>query len=360
MKKKLIVALVATLMIFVAACGKTDKPETVKPEENNNPISQQNTNSGEQQTSENGDSEEAVDYFYMEAPEAGFAVPYPQNYVDNMDKVFLYAKGYKLEQGLYEMYTYLYPMTYDELMGITEEEGNAIDHQIINLFNLYRADSSWTPEDLMDWMSIYEWKENPVITEVGKDGEYTIYLYKETEISEDLDPERKAIYEAIVAEIPGCLEKVKYSEPKPEEEENTGVTLSFTTTDTEGNTVTSSEIFGKAEYTMVNCWASWCGPCIGELAEIEELNKSFMEKGGQVIGVLMDGSSGGLEDAKEIMESTGVTYLNIIDWAGINQQIQIQAYPTTFFVDKNGVIIDDAVIGAAPDRYERIMNRLLG
>lgn len=349
MKKTFIILLTLTLMIVAVACGNTGKEENGKPD-----VDDIKTSEEEPGESSGGD----VERVYMEAPEAGFEVPFPQSYVENVDKVFLYYKGYKVDEGLYEMYSYLYPLSYNELILMTEEENNKIEPMIINTFNLYRADASWTVEDLMEWISWNELKENPVITEVGRDGDYTIYLYRDTEISDALDEEKKAIYQAIVEELPECLDNIRYSEPVSDEEDEK-ITLSFTTKDVNGNDVTSEEIFGSAEYTMLNCWASWCGPCVAEMPEVEELSKKFLENGGQVIGVLVDGSRGGLEDGKQIIEETGVTYLNIVDWDGIHSQLNLQAVPITYFVDKSGAIVGQPIVGAAPDQYERRMNRLL-
>lgn len=337
-------------MIFAVACGNTGKEENGKPD-----VDDIKTSEEEPGESPGGD----VEQVYMEAPEAGFEVPFPKSYVENTDKVFLYYKGYNVDEGLYEMYSYLYPLSYNELMFMTEEENNKIEPMIINTFNLYRADASWTVEDLMEWISWHEMIQDPIISEVGKDGDYTIYLYRDTEISDALDEEKKAIYEAILEELPECLDNIRYSEPVEEEEEEEKGILSFATKDVDGNDVTSEEIFGKAEYTMVNCWASWCGPCIAEMPEVEELSKKFLENGGQVVGVLVDGSRGGLEDGKQIIEETGVTYLNIVDWDGINSQLNLQAVPITYFVDKNGAIVGQPILGADPGRYERRMNNLL-
>lgn len=137
--------------------------------------------------------------------------------------------------------------------------------------------------------------------------------------------------------------------------------LSFTTTDMDGKEVTSKEIFGESKYTMVNCWASWCGPCVRELPEIEEMSKEFEKKGGRVIGILMDGGeAAGLAGGKDIIADTGVTYLNIIGNREINAALRLKAYPTTFFVDSDGAIVGEAVIGAYTSRYISIMNGLLG
>ena len=55
--------------------------------------------------------------------------------------------------------------------------------------------------------------------------------------------------------------------------------------DLDGNTVKSSELFAKNAVTVVNFWFTTCNPCVGELAELDALNKELAEKGGALIGV---------------------------------------------------------------------------
>ena len=134
----------------------------------------------------------------------------------------------------------------------------------------------------------------------------------------------------------------------------------FTTVDTEGNTVTSEEIFSENDITMVNCWATWCPPCVGELPELAKLNEVFKEKNCAIVGVLLDGNEdGALETGLEIMEESGVAYRNILPWDSINETFSLQYIPTTYFVDSRGNIIGDPIIGAQVDMYEEQIDALL-
>ena len=136
--------------------------------------------------------------------------------------------------------------------------------------------------------------------------------------------------------------------------------LVFTTVDTEGNTVTSEEIFSENDITMVNCWATWCPPCVGELPELAKLNEVFKEKNCAIVGVLLDGNEdGALETGLEIMEESGVAYRNILPWDSINETFSLQYIPTTYFVDSRGNIIGDPIVGAQVDMYEEQIDALL-
>ena len=85
--------------------------------------------------------------------------------------------------------------------------------------------------------------------------------------------------------------------------------LTFTAKDLDGNEVDQS-VFANAKLTMMNIWATFCGPCINEMPELGEL----AAEGGtnyQIIGVCADlnGTEDMLEDAKEIVSQTKANYL---------------------------------------------------
>lgn len=120
----------------------------------------------------------------------------------------------------------------------------------------------------------------------------------------------------------------------------TGVLSVFSTTDLEGNTLDQS-ILADYDLTMVNVWATFCGPCINEMPDLGELAAEYADKGVQIIGLVSDTmdsdgtiSDSQVETAKEIVAETGADYRHLLpsdDLLGILSQIY--AVPTTFFVD---------------------------
>lgn len=301
----------------------------------------------------------------------GIEIDVPASYLENQDKVYLANTGGQIDEGFYIAELDLYPVAYDELVALAADDPKfaEISDKAMGVVLMIRAnDANWTKEAVIDWCNtnLFVDAEKIELATTYEDEEgtnWSCYVYKSNtdEIPEDLDEELKPVFESIVSEIYEAEDSIRLIEMFNPAADNTGKTLTFETTDVDGNAVTSEEIFAGADYTMVNCWASWCGPCIRELPEIEEMSKEFKEKGGQVIGILMDGNlEKGLADGKDIMAKSGVTYLNIINTEEINTQVKLTAYPTTYFVDSNGVIVADAVIGADPESYITTMNELLG
>ena len=125
-----------------------------------------------------------------------------------------------------------------------------------------------------------------------------------------------------------------------------GTRLSFETTDFNGEPVSSEDIFSQHEITMLNLWASWCGPCVGELAELEEVNEALAGMDGAVVGLLNDGNGrADAETAQKYLNENGVTYLNILPPANLNEMIPQRVFPTTVFVNRDGVIIGKTLYG---------------
>ena len=128
--------------------------------------------------------------------------------------------------------------------------------------------------------------------------------------------------------------------------------------DLDGNTVKSSELFSKNAVTVVNFWFTTCNPCVGELAELDTLNKELTEKGGALIGVntfTLDGDEAAISEAKNVLAKKGATYQNVYfasDGEAGKFTTNIFAYPTTYVVDRNGNIVGDPIVGAITEKNQ--------
>ena len=355
MKKRLVIVALIVMMLFVTACGKSNKGEAESAAGSGDNGS---SNSGVE-TPADGDEGEVTEYL-----NCGMTFITPSSYIENQDKVHIYDYGGEYDAGLYAVVFDIYPGSYEELMRMTEDEFQKAEELAATPLIVIRASEDWDFDSLNEWLQLEE--GDPKLEEIKKEGGDTFYALKDDRINEELPDELKPIFESIIKEMFDVENNLIIFEPEAavdaiEGEDISGQKLTFTTTDVDGNEVKSEDIFSQHKYTMINCWASWCGPCIAELPEIEELSKTFAEHDCGVIGILTDGSSAtGLADGKEILKEAGVTYLNIIDWDGFYDQLPIQAYPTTYFVDSNGVIVGETVIGAMPKKYSNIMMSLIG
>ena len=128
--------------------------------------------------------------------------------------------------------------------------------------------------------------------------------------------------------------------------------------DLDGNPVKSDELFSGNAVTVVNFWFTTCNPCVGELAELDALNKELAEKGGALIGVntfTLDGDETAISEAKDVLAKKGATYQNVYfgsDGEAGKFTTNIFAYPTTYVVDRNGNIVGDPIVGAITEKKQ--------
>ena len=128
--------------------------------------------------------------------------------------------------------------------------------------------------------------------------------------------------------------------------------------DLDGNTVKSDELFSGNAVTVVNFWFTTCNPCVGELAELDALNKELAEKGGSLIGVntfTLDGDETAISEAKVVLAKKGATYQNVYfdsDGEAGKFTTNIFAYPTTYVVDRSGNIVGEPIVGAITEKKQ--------
>lgn len=189
---------------------------------------------------------------------------------------------------------------------------------------------------------------------VSEDGDYIYYL----SMNKDADKDLTASLKKIETEI---TRMVSYNEEEMGEGDSVG---SFTTEDINGEEYTEA-VFQEADLTMVNVFATWCGPCVNEIPYLAELDEKMKDKGVQVIGVVMDAVKGtekdeeGIKKAQILAEKTKAEYPFLLPDSGyMNGRLAyVQAFPETFFVDKNGNIVGETYSGSRSlEEWEEIVN----
>ncbi len=126
----------------------------------------------------------------------------------------------------------------------------------------------------------------------------------------------------------------------------------FTGKDLDGNDVSSDKLFAANAVTVVNFWFTTCGPCVGELGDLDALNQELSAKGGSLIGInafTLGGDKTAIADAKDVLSKSGATYRNVYFDPGSEAgkfTENVYAYPTTYVVDRNGNIVGDPIVGA--------------
>ena len=128
--------------------------------------------------------------------------------------------------------------------------------------------------------------------------------------------------------------------------------------DLDGNPVKSDELFSGNAVTVVNFWFTTCGPCVGELGDLDALNKELSGKGGALIGInafTLDGNEAAISEAKDVLTQSGATYQNVYFDSGSEAGKfveSIYAYPTTYVVNRSGRIVGDPIVGAITSKAQ--------
>lgn len=147
-----------------------------------------------------------------------------------------------------------------------------------------------------------------------------------------------------------------------------GDKVSFSTKSLEGKEI-SDGMFAKNKITMLNIWGTFCPPCIKEMPDLAKLNEANKEKGVELAGIVIDltDRNGNIipqtkKDADTIIAKTGANYTHIVPSKDMMNGLlrNVQAVPTTIFVNSEGKIIGQIYMGARSQKdWQKIIDGLL-
>ena len=289
--------------------------------------------------------------------ETGVTLNIPYSYLNTSGYVSV-SDGSELAPGL-DMYctevNYL-AMPYDaveELDPNSEEDMQRYFNSMASLFVIFSLGPGKTVGDLCSYLDSAYGQEGVVdtsrLTQIAEVDGYTFYLYQDPlyqDTSGFPDPEYEAEYEELLSRTDEILELSDFSRPRDHFENMTGSGLDFVTTDLDGNMISSKDLFAQHEVTLLNVWASWCGPCQDELPELEAINNRIAADDCAVVGLLYDGDEDeAVEAARQVLQASGVTYLVIRPPENVDEIFDIQCYPTTFYISRDGKFLGECQIG---------------
>lgn len=161
-----------------------------------------------------------------------------------------------------------------------------------------------------------------------------------------------AAEEAVPEAVPEVAPEAELeTEPETTEEETApensslpDADLIFNTVDMDGNVFQTSN-FADSTITILNFWAPWCVPCCSEMPELEKLYQNYREQGVTIWGINVDNSIP--EDTEAAIRETGITY-PVLEYTDAFEVLQTSRIPVTCFVNKEGKIMGEVVVGAFP------------
>ena len=156
------------------------------------------------------------------------------------------------------------------------------------------------------------------------------------------------MFAAALMLLTGCKQKAPANEPVADTTvETTEPATETKTTYTDislpgpqGQTVKVSDYVGKNRLVMIDFWASWCGPCMGEMPYVVKAYEMFHDKGLEIVGVSLDKDKASWLAA---IEQTGQKWPQMSDlkgWDCAGAQIYgIQSIPANVLIDSHGKIV---------------------
>jgi len=124
----------------------------------------------------------------------------------------------------------------------------------------------------------------------------------------------------------------------------------------DGRTVHLSDFRGKA--VLLNFWATWCQPCKIEMPWFEQLQKQYGPEGLQVVGIAVDDADE--EDISKFAKTVGVDYSILLDNQGVREVYRVQFLPATFYVGRDGKVVDKVFGLKGRDEIEDNIKKALG
>lgn len=292
-------------------------------------------------------------------PVMGLTFTYPREMADAKGTVGTDG-ALPVEDGVYYTYLYYAAASPDELAEMLASGSDRLSEVVAPIFYVFAApgNKDFTAVNALVGNSLHA--ENAV--EIGKADDWTFYLYTEDNEGFGSSGKIPAVYCDEYRSLCGLTDRIResmtFSVPFNEYSgKMDGTVIRFMATDLEGNPVSSEEIFAQHEITMVNLWATWCGPCVGELGELQKIHTRFQKKDCAVLGLLTADSDPG--SAQDLMKENGITYQVVTAPEQFYSYFPYEGVPTSFYVDRNGAFLGTKITGAQTDLYESALEPLL-
>ena len=153
----------------------------------------------------------------------------------------------------------------------------------------------------------------------------------------------------VASRVPSAVGAPMSSSPSPREG---FLAPDFTLDSLDGNKVTLSELRGKV--IVVNFWATWCLPCREETPALEKSYEQYKASGVVILGVNMTNQDV-VSEVESFVQEFRLTYPILLDRDGSvsNTLYQVRGLPTTFFVNREGVIRTVLVGGPMSETFIR-------
>ena len=131
----------------------------------------------------------------------------------------------------------------------------------------------------------------------------------------------------------------------------------FALTSLDGKKVSLADYKGRP--VLVNFWATWCGPCKVEMPWFEEFRKQYAAQGFEILG-LADDVDAGKDKIAKVASQTGVSYPILLTDGKVQTAYGgLDVLPMSFYVDRNGVIVEQTAGLGSKEQIEANIKRTI-
>lgn len=142
-------------------------------------------------------------------------------------------------------------------------------------------------------------------------------------------------------------------------QDNMETSTDFAVLDERGGSVKLSDFYGKP--TVVNFWATWCGPCRSEFPAFEKMYKKYGDDVNFMMVNMTDGFQETVESAKAFVNDNGYTFPVYFDtnYEAANAY-SVNAVPMTLFIDSSGYIVETYTGAMSESALEKYIEKIVG
>ena len=300
----------------------------------------------------------------------GFRLTYPELFDDTLGQIGPMAFGDQGDGLYFMMFSYI-AVSNEDMKAIqqktgdgelSEEDKQRVAGAMGSLLVVIGAAGKQGPKEIIGKLQMGYVTED-CFTEVGRYRDIVYYAVVDPEsdasFMQTIEPAFAEEFQKLQPVLIEALKKAEYMGPEIPGADLVGKRLQFETRDMDGHPVRSEELFGAHAVTMINVWATWCGPCKQELEELGNIHRRLAAKDAAIIGICDDGRDQA-EKCRRLMQEKHLSYLNVLPYEGMDE-LGVEGFPTSFFVDREGRILTPPIIGVPGDisEYEKRIDSLL-
>ena len=300
----------------------------------------------------------------------GFRLTYPDLFDHPKGLVSPMAIGDRGDGIYFMLYTYI-AVLQEEMKAmaaksptgeLSQEDALKLSEAMGSLLVVIGIGGGKKPKEIAEILEMGDVSEDD-FTETGRYGDITYYAITDRDNDEKymkaIEPAFAEEFRILQTELIEALKKAEYMGPQIPGAELVGKTIRFETKDIDGNPVKSEDLFAAHDVTMINIWATWCGPCRKELEELGNMHRRMEKKNAGIVG-FCDDAAEKADECRKLIAEKNLTYINLLPYEGMDE-LAVEAFPTTIFVNREGKIMTYPVIGVPADisDYEKTIDSLL-